>query len=184
MQAAGDDRILLWPGILAVSGPVAFVLACAGSFTFTTFLVPYYVVLLWMVSGVFAVIAAIGWVSQRAWRRLFSMLVLPATLLAVAFNAQFFWSAGRLAGDYVHLFVMYPRYLAEIEKEPTNEPRLVLFEWGGGFVVDYGVLYDESDEITAVHPSAAWKKRAERVIADRVFGHTPAIGHFYFVGLH
>ncbi len=184
VQAARDDRILFWPAILAVAGPIAFVLAWAGPFALIMSLVPYYVVLLWMVSGVCAVIAAVGSVYQRAWRRLLSTLVLPATLLVAAFNAQPFWDAGRLAGDYIHLFVMYPSYRAEIEKEPTNEPRLVLFEWSGGFVVSFGVLYDESDGITAAHRSAAWKKRAERVGADRVFGYTPAIGHFYFVGLH
>jgi hypothetical protein len=146
------------------------------------FFVPYYVVLLWMVSGAFAVVAAIGCVRQRAWRRLLSTLILPATLLVVASNAQFFWNVGRLAGAYVHLFAMYPRYLAEIDKEPTNEPRLVVFEWGG-FVTGQGLLYDESDEIKSASPSAVWKKRAARVGADRVFSYTPAVGHFYFVGL-
>jgi hypothetical protein len=184
VQATNKDRILLWPALLAIAGPIAFVLASAGPFIVTMLVVPYIIVVLWMASGVFAAAAAIAAIYQRAWRRFFSALALPVVLLAVAFNSQFAMSAGRTAGNYVHLFVAYPHYLSEIEEEPANEPRLVLFEWDGFVFAAQGVLYDESDEIKSAKRSAAWKKRAERVGADRVFGYTPAIGHFYFVGLH
>jgi hypothetical protein len=181
---AQRDRVLLWPLFLVVAGPLAFILAWAGPFIVTMLVVPYIIVVLWMASGVFAAVAAIAAIYQRAWRRFFSALALPVALLAVAFNSQLAMSVGRTAGNYVHLFVAYPYYLSEIEKEPANEPRLVLFEWDGFVFAAQGVLYDESDGIKSANRSAAWKKRAERVGADRVFAYTPAIGHFYFVGLH
>ena len=182
MQAASEDRILFWPIILTLAGPIAFVLAWAGPFILRMLFVPYIVAVLWMGASVFGVIAAITWIRYRAWRRLFSTLILPLSVLVAGFNPTFVWSSGRRAGDYAHFLVMYPHYMATISALPADQRQFVVFEWGG-FIVGSGIAYDVSDETSSAHPSQQWKERAEQhgVIGS---GYPRAFGHFYFINVH
>jgi hypothetical protein len=178
-----QDRFLYWPLILTVIWPAIFVLTWAGPFVLVVLFVPALILILWLASGVFALITCVAWVRERSWRRLVSSLILPLSVLVAALNPAFVWQAGRTGGDYVHLFAMYPWYMQEISALPAYRRRFVVFDWGGFFSRGYGVVYDESDEIGSSHPSEAWKERADRsgVIG---FGYPRAIGHFYFIDLH
>lgn len=182
MRGATDDRILYWPVILSVLCPIVFILAWSGPFSLRMLLVPPMVLILWMACSVFAVVTAIAWAYQRAWRRLLSTLILPVSVVLAGLNLSFVWRTGQRAGDYVHLLVMYPHYMAAISALPAEKRKFVVFDWGG-FVEGYGVVYDESDEIASNHPSEGWKELAKRsgVIG---FGYPRAIDHFYFVDLH
>lgn len=182
MLAASEDRILFWPIILALAGPAAFVLAWSGPLILRMFFVPYIIVILWMSAGLFGIIAAIAWIHDRAWRRLLSTLILPLSVVVAGLNQTLVWSAGRTAGDYVHLLVMYPHYMATISALPVDQRQFVVFEWGG-FIVGSGIAYDASDETSSTHPSQQWKERAEQhgVIGS---GYPRAFGHFYFVNVH
>jgi hypothetical protein len=81
---------------------------------------------------------------------------------------------------------MRPIYLREISKLPTDQPRLVVYNWGGLLpLVSHGVAYDESDEISLPEEkrSAAWRDRAYRTDAQCIRDDTPLGGHFYLVNL-
>jgi hypothetical protein len=77
---------------------------------------------------------------------------------------------------------MYPRYAGEIAALPADKPRFAVFVWDGFLTVNYGVAYDETDEMASDHPSESWKQQAERY-GVRGHGYRRAIGHFYFVDL-
>lgn len=191
MQGAREDRILYWPGVLTIAGPLLFVFVCfiASLFTwaglFALLFVPLQalVLALWGAAGLFACMLSLEWVYARAWRRLLSTLVLVLTVAAAALNLKFVWHAGQAAGDYGHLLLMYPKYRTDIADLPAGEPRFLVWEWGGFASYGFGVAYDESDEIASDHPSKAWQERADRhgVLG---YGYPRAIGHFYFVDLH
>jgi len=108
-------------------------------------------------------------------------MILPVTALVAGQNVERVWRAGQDAGAHVHFFVMRPIYLREISNLSGNEPRLMVYNWGGAFLRSSGVVYDQSDEIAAEHPSDAWKKRADKTDLACPFGSTPIGHHFYFV---
>ena len=182
MTDAETDRFLYWPIILTVVWPAIFIITWSGPFALIILFVPVLILILWLASGVFAIVTCVAWIHKRSWRRLLSTLVLPLSVLVAGLNPAFVWQTGRIGGDYIHLFVMYPRYMQTISALPADERRFVVFGWGG-FVRGYGVVYDESDEIASTHPSTAWKQRADQsgVVG---FGYPRAVGHFYFVDLH
>ena len=86
-----------------------------------------------------------------------------------------------MMGNYVHLFLMYPVYRIEISQLPADEPRFMVWDWGPGYREDYGVVYDESDQIASDDPSGSWKERADR-LGVHYGGEAPVFRHFYFVG--
>ena len=188
MSEATADRLLYWPIVLSITWPVAFFLVWSGLFDLFGFLGPYMVLMLWLSSAVAAVIMAIAWIGERTWRRVLSTMILPlsafvifslSTLVAPHFD--FLSPATRVLADRVHFAIMRPIYLSEISRLPTDEPRLMVRNWGGEFLHSRGIVYDESDEITSKHPSEAWKNRADRTDAGCVIGYTPMGDYFYFV---
>src|SRR5580704_6165574 len=128
MQGAREDRILYWPGVLTIAGPLLFVFVCfiASLFTwaglFALFFLPLQalVLTLWGASGLFACMLCLEWAYTRAWRRLLSTLVLALTVVVAALNVKFVWRAGQTGGDYAHLFLMYPKYRTDIAELPAG----------------------------------------------------------------
>lgn len=176
------DRILYWPAILAVAGPLAVVLLWAASVSVNSgivilicFLLLFLVVMAWVSVGVgVAVIACLQLFFVRAWRRALSSLILPLTVLVAGLNLGTIWNAR----DYIPFFLWYPSFRAEIEKIPADKPRLVVWDWQTTKGDDIGLAYDESDEIASDHPSEGWKERANEV-GIRGSGYHPLYGHFY-----
>jgi hypothetical protein len=126
----------------------------------------------WFVSAAFSLILCLISLGEREWRRSISTLILPLGLVFTFVNYH------SRALDYVRFFSYYAAFTSDIEKRPAIEPRFMV--WMLGWNPTYGVLYDETDDITSDHPSEAWKRRAqkERVIRS---GYQHIIGHFYFV---
>jgi hypothetical protein len=180
-----EERLLYWPIALSVAWPLAFIMAWSGPFGLALFGAPLVLVF----SGLSAAVAlalAIDFAVERSWLRFLAALTLPITVLVAALNFGFVWRAGLQAGEYVHFFTMRSIYLSEISKLPTDEPRLVVYNWGGLLLmVSHGVAFDESDEIALPkrERSEAWKKRAHRTDAECVIGDTPVGNHFYLVNL-
>ena len=177
--------MLYWPIVLSVAWPLALILVWSGPFGLSLFGTPLLFVF-WGLSASVALVLAIEFAVERNWFRLLAALTLPMTLLVAALNFGFVWRVGHQASEYVHFFVMRPIYLREISKLPADEPRLVVYNWGGLLLMDsHGVAYDESDEIALPERerSEAWKKRAHRTDAECVIGDTPVGNHFYLVGL-
>jgi hypothetical protein len=175
--------VFYWPIALSVAWPVAFILVWSGPFGLAFFGAPL-VLMFWAVSAAVALAVAVGLAIERSWLRSLAMLTLPLTAFVAGLNLEFVWRAGQEAGEYVHFLVMYPTYLSEISRLPTDQPRLMVHNWGGLLLTSHGVVYDESDEITLpkLKRSEAWNKRASRTDTECVYAYTPVGGHFYFVG--
>ena len=160
-----------------------FVLVCSGPFKLLVIGAPL-VILFWAVSAAATLFIATAYAYDRAWRRLLSLMIFPLITLVGGLNLGFVWWTGMELGSYVHFFVMRPVYLREISKLPSDEPRLVLFYWGGLFHKSNEVVYDESDEITLPWDtqSKSWMKRAARTDAEcPVLGCISMGDHFYIV---
>lgn len=180
-----DDRMLYLPIVLTIVWPLAFIAVWSGPFGLAFFGAPL-VLLFWAMSAAVALAVAIGCALGRAWRPCLAMLLLPLTAVLAGLNLQFVWRAGQEAGDYVHFYVMRPLYLSEISRLPADQPRLVVYNWGGLLpMISHGVVFDESDEIALPkgERSDAWKKRADRSEVECVLAYTPVGGHFYLVSL-
>jgi hypothetical protein len=169
-----EDRILYWPVATAVACALAVVLAWANLFFGSLLLVPI-VLLFWAGMGVRAAIMSVAWWRARAWRRFYSAVILPVTALAMVLCFAPLWSVGRMAGNYVHLIALYPRYKAEISELTGDAPRFLIWEWTGSEFCSSGVAYDDRDEL---EPRWVTDERIGTVEVEYV---SRAFGHFYFV---
>jgi hypothetical protein len=190
MTTENGDRILYWPVVFALVSPLLlallwllyalFWLPFLSDFLF--FMFGSTVAGLWALSGLFSCWLIVRWAFARHWRRILSTLILPLAVLIAAMNLPLFLKENRIAIDYVRFFSQYSFYLAAVEKHPATEPRFIVWVWGEWVAPDYGVLYDETDQIASDNPSEAWKKRAESEGVIRS-GYRHIVGHFYFVAL-
>jgi hypothetical protein len=93
------DRVLYWPIVLAVtwSAVLVFVVRAPEAWSFPGLFTLY---LLWPLSALAAFIAALVWLRDRAWRRMWSALVLPLATFVVYLNGDLVAQAAmRLAGN-------------------------------------------------------------------------------------
>jgi hypothetical protein len=86
--ASGDqnlsskDRILYWPTVLAA---VWATLLITHDYQPGLDFAPFIILLCWLISAGAGVIACISAISERAWRRLLSAMVLPLSVFVVVF---------------------------------------------------------------------------------------------------
>jgi hypothetical protein len=180
---AAQDRVAFVPLALALCWPIALILSWSGPFDLTFFGAPL-VLLSWGVSAVCALLLALVWMIERAWRRAITTLVLPLLTLVAGLNIGFIWGSAIWAGDHVHFWMLRQAYLREVGSLPIDRgPRLAVFEWGGFAGVTHAVVYDESDEIGLPpnQQSETWKIRIAPTMLDCGVWGTPAGGHFYIV---
>lgn len=181
-----DNRVLYWPLVLAIVWPLLFTVLWLlyAVYWFPVLSEMFFIVVggnlatLWAGTVIVAVRLMKQWAAARYWRTILSTLILPLTFLLVVSSTPLLLKKNHTAVDYVKFFVQYPYLLADVEKLPATEPRLMV--WILGLYDGFGVLYDETDEIAGGHPSENWKKNAEK---DGVIccEHRHIIGHFYFV---
>jgi hypothetical protein len=95
-------------------------------------------------------------------------------MVGLAAGLRVAWNLSAAAGDYVHLFAMYPRYMAEISDLP--EPRFKAWQWHFAGPCGSGIAYDESDAIASRHRSTS----DGLVGTVDVHDNSRAFGHFYF----
>jgi hypothetical protein len=87
-SASGDqilpskDRILYWPTVLTA---VWATLLITHDYEPGLDFAPFIILLRWLISAGAGVIACISAISERAWRRLLSAMVLPLSVLVVVF---------------------------------------------------------------------------------------------------
>jgi hypothetical protein len=185
MHDLTERRIRYWTIVLALAGPLAFfsarVLMNVVSGPILVILVLFlrgatllFVVVTWVGVAFFDLLAVVMAAYERAWRRLLSSAVVFLVALATAANFGVAWNLGAAAGDYVHLFALYPRYMAEISDLP--EPRFKAWQWHFAGPCGSGIVYDESDAIASQHRSTS-----DGLVATvDVYGNSRAFGHFYF----
>jgi hypothetical protein len=192
MRDPTEKRLRYWTIILALAGPlVVFLSRVLMNILPDSFLVPSFllvcaalvcVVVIWIGVAFFDLLAVVTTVYERAWRRALSSAIFLAVILATGVNLALAWHGGKPAGDYARFFILYPKFLADIDKLPTGQPRLMAWGWDATMTHELGIAYDESDEIASVHPTEAWQQRAKQAgIAGH--GYRPLYGHFYLVDL-
>jgi hypothetical protein len=180
-----EQRIRYWTIVLALAGPLAFFIArvlmnvVSGpilviSVLFLCGAILLFVVVIWAGVTLFDLLAVAMAVYERAWRQLLSSTVVLLVALATAANFGVAWNLGAAAGDYVHLFALYPRYMAEISDLPA--PRFKAWQWDFTGPCGSGIAYDESDEIASKH-----RATSDGLVGTvDVHGNSRAFGHFYF----
>jgi hypothetical protein len=179
--AAPKDRFIIWPIALARGFPLLLGGLWAGPFVVAFFGAPI-LILLWIVSALFASSVGIFEAMHRRWRRALSASILPVVTLLAVLNYETVWLLAIEAGERIHFKLTRQSYLQEISKLPSSgEPRFKLWMWGG-FVVGHALVYDESDELPNPEHSQAWKSRVAQteVGACGAWG-TPLGDHFYLV---
>lgn len=93
------DRVLIWPIVLAVawSAVLIFIARAPEAWSLPGLFALY---LLWPLSTLAALVAALVWLRERSWRRMWSALVLPLVTFVVYFNGELVAQAAtRLAGN-------------------------------------------------------------------------------------
>lgn len=93
------DRLLYWPIVLAAAWSVVLILVARApeAWSMPGLFVLY---LLWPLSTLAAFVAALVWLRERSWRRMWSALVLPLATFIVYFNGDLVAQAAmRLAGN-------------------------------------------------------------------------------------
>ncbi len=99
MAVARTDRILFWPVGLAVVWFSLFIWSDAFGLG-SEYLSPPLIFLYWLISAGAGVLACIAWICQRAWRRLLSTVILPASVLLAGFNLPLVWRAEKYLVDF------------------------------------------------------------------------------------
>jgi hypothetical protein len=181
-RGEGEDRVLYWPMAVALAGPVAYVVLLNVPIILVMVILSGIVPALWIVSAFVSLAMCVKWISERAWRRVASTVILPLTVLVVCLNLDSSMRAGAMANDYLNFLIRYPSLRADIAKLPDGRPRFKVWDWRPVWTGEVGLVYDESDEIASEHPSEAWKRRAGAEGVEGS-GYRPLYGHFYLVDL-
>lgn len=195
-----DNRILYWPVVLTILWPLPFVLLWVFSVILALWLLvsPFVSIIalvllyfflmiglglaaMWIGSVIVACRLMVQWTAARHWRTVLSTLILPLTFSLMLLSSPFLWRETVSASNYARFFIGYRHYLAQVEKRPATEPRFVVWTSSFGYD-DWGVLYDETDEVASDHPPESWTKKAEKYGVIRS-GYRHIIGHFYFVAV-
>jgi hypothetical protein len=117
----------------------------------------------WLVVGCWSAALCAGWLVQRQNQLAVKAAILPAVLVAVVFNPLRFVHFCNYCGDVVHFVLARHYYDGRIASMPaTEQPRLIVFNWGGMIWASRGLVYDESDQV-ALPPgqqSEAWLAQA------------------------
>jgi hypothetical protein len=182
MQSALDSRVRIWTWIFAVLGPlsvfgVRILIDIVGDRIIVLFIcgaILLVVFVAWAGLTYLDALALAVSAYQREWRRFPSKLILLLVMVVTGVNLGWAWQSAAASGDYVHLFALYPRYMAEISDLP--EPRFKAWQWHFAGPCGSGIAYDESDAIASRHRSTS----DGLVGTVDVHGNSRAFGHFYF----
>jgi hypothetical protein len=95
----GVDRVMYWPIVLAVAWSAVLIFVARGPEAWSS-LGLFVLYLLWPLSTLAAFIAALVWLRDGSWRRMWSALVLPLATFVVYLNGDLVAQAAvRLVGN-------------------------------------------------------------------------------------
>jgi hypothetical protein len=139
----------------------------------------------WVIAGVGALIVGIRSATRKDWRRCAIASLLPIALIVVALDPLRFVRACNRIGDVAHFIAAKPYYDRQIAALPAGEgPRLAVFDWGGMVWASFGVVYDETDQVSLPpdRQSAKWRERASRTaLSCEGYDARPLWDHYYLV---
>jgi len=163
---AAPSRFPLWLIAIGLGVPLALIVFAASplgsDFIYGKLGIPG-LLFTWAIAGAGAVVVSVRSAMRKEWRQCLIALVLPIVLLAVALDPIRFVRTCNYIGDVVHFIISKPYYDRAIAALPSDQrPRLVVFDWGGMTWASFGLVYDETDQISlpAGRQSADWLAQA------------------------
>jgi len=139
----------------------------------------------WAMAGVGALIVSVRSAMRKHWRQCAIASLLPIALIVVALDPVRFVRACNYIGDVAHFIAAKPFYDRQVAALPTGErPRLAVFDWGGMVWASFGVVYDESDQLSLPRDrrSADWLERASHTeLSCEGYDAQPLWDHYYLV---
>jgi hypothetical protein len=163
---AGRSRLLRWFIVIGFAVPAALVALAASplgqDFFYVVIGIPA-LLFVWVMAGLGALIVSLWAAIRRQWSRCLVASALPIVLIAVAFNPVGFVRFCNYLGDVAHFIVMKPYYDKAVAALPAGQgPHLAVFDWGGMAWASFGVVYDETDQVSLPRSrqSADWLARA------------------------
>ena len=185
-ETAGRSRLPRWPVAIGLGVPLALILLAASplgtNFLYVVIGIPA-LLFMWAIAGVGALIASVRSAMRNDWRRGAIAALLPIVLMVVALDPVGFVRACDHIGDIAHFIAAKPYYDRQIAALPAGRgPRLALFDWGGTAWASFGVVYDESDQVSLPpgRQSADWLEEASHSeLSCEGYGVQPLWGHYY-----
>jgi hypothetical protein len=179
-------RFPRWLVAIGLGVPLALIVLAASplgaDFLYVMIGIPA-LLLTWAVAGIGALVVSARFARQKEWRRCVIALVLPIVLLVVGLDPSRFIRSCNYVGDVVHFIISKPHYDREIAALPADQrPRLVVFDWGGMTWASFGLVYDETDQVSLPwgRQSADWLAQASSSeLSCEGYGVQPLWDHYY-----
>ena len=183
---AASSRFPRWLVAIGLGVPFALIALAASplgnDFLYVVIGIPA-LLLTWALAGVGALVVSARFAKRQEWRRCAIALVLPIVLLVVALDPVGFVRSCNHIGDLIHFIAGKPYYDRAVAALPTDHgPRLAVFDWGGMVSASFGLVYDETDQVSLprARQSADWLKRASHSeLSCEGYGVQPLWDHYY-----
>jgi hypothetical protein len=184
-QKPAPSRLLRWAVAIGLGVPIALIVFAASplgpDFFYVLAGIPA-LLFLWVIAGLGALIVSVRSAMQKQWRRCGLAAILPVVLLIVAFDPVRFVRSCDYLGDVLHFIAMKPHYDRQIAALPADQnPRLVVFDWGGMSFASHGLVYDETDQVALPRgrQSAHWLAEASHTELSCGYGVRALWDHYY-----
>jgi hypothetical protein len=144
---ARSNRFFVWPLLVGLVVPVFVSCAMAVALGLIFALLP--LLIIWVLSGIGALIAVGIYTRRSEWRSAISLAVLPAIVALTILFPRTVVSPFLKAGDFLRFWVKRSSYIAKVAALPRDHgPRFEVFPLEGHALgPDEEIVYDESDEI-------------------------------------
>jgi hypothetical protein len=188
-ESPDQSRLLRWVVAIGLGVPLALIVLAAAplgtNFLYVTAGIPA-LLIAWAMAGVGALWIAVRSAMRKDWRQCLVASLLPIVLLVVvAFDPVRFVRACNYIGDVAHFIVAKPYYDRQIAALPAGQgPRLATFDWGGMVWASFGVVYDETDQLSLPRgrQSPDWLERASHTeLSCEGYDAQPLWDHYYLV---
>jgi hypothetical protein len=187
-KTASPSRVPYWLVAIGLGVPLALIVFAASPLG-TDF---FYVVIgipalffVWVMAGVGALAASVRSAMRKDWRQCVIASLLPIVLLVVALDPIGFVRSCNHIGEVAHFIIAKPYYDRQIAALPAGQgPHLAVFDWGGMAWASFGVVYDETDQVSLprARRSADWLARASHSeLSCEGYGVQPLWDHYYLV---
>jgi hypothetical protein len=187
-KTASPSRAPYWLVAIGLGVPLALVVFAASplgtDFFYVVVGIPA-LLFVWVMAGVGALAASVRSAMRKDWRRCAIASLLPIVLLVVALDPIRFVRSCNHIGEVAHFIIAKPYYDRQIAALPAGQgPHLAVFDWGGMAWASFGVVYDETDQVSLprARQSADWLARASHSeLSCEGYGVQPLWDHYYLV---
>jgi hypothetical protein len=187
-KTASPSRAPYWLVAIGLGVPLALIVFAASplgtDFFYVVVGIPA-LLFVWVMAGVGALAASVRSAMRKDWRQCAIASLLPIVLLVVALDPIGFVRSCNHIGEVAHFIIAKPYYDRQIAALPAGQgPHLAVFDWGGMAWASFGVVYDETDQVSLprARQSPDWLARASHSeLSCEGYGVQPLWDHYYLV---